>query len=365
MTADYLAVDDGGNGGNKLDLLEIATGKTKQTYEASVRAVATGDTLGMEDGMAEIKYQYIDWYGSRYVTGDDVIRVTRRGLERHMGANRYGEEFHRFLVASALAKAGVKEGAVDLTLFAPPGMYKEAREKILNGFQQNDGKVEIKLKNDKKPRQWRYSNVRVMPEGIGVAAAFMFNKSGEYVGGDIFAGENIILDPGAYTLDAIKLVDGSFNPESLEHATIENGGVNTHVREPLLRLIHKQSDDFKVVTIDDVDLVLRRGLIQGNWTLEIAGKELNLESAAKKLFVRYADWVANNVCDGVFNGFRGIKSVIIASGGQSMIGDQLAALYPGKILEQNKFAHVKGISPVFLNAVGGMRFALMQMKQKA
>ncbi len=109
--SDFIASIDTGNGGCKAELAKSGGGGRKSHYEPSVRASATGDTLGLGKGaIGELSYEYADWNGHRYVTGDDVIRVTKRGLERHMGSNRYGNEMHQFLTALALAKMGVKEG---------------------------------------------------------------------------------------------------------------------------------------------------------------------------------------------------------------------------------------------------------------
>jgi hypothetical protein len=369
--ADYIVSADAGNGGTNV-VMAKQNGGYKRFYEPSVRAIATGDSLGLGKDF-EVQYTYVDWYGNRYVTGDDVLRITRRGLERHMGANRYGDEFHQFLVANALARMGVKTGTVDLTLFAPPGLFASVKDQIAERFMEHDGAVRIKLKGDRKPREWHYSDVNVWPEGLGAAMCFVVDDSGEMVGDDLLKGDIVILDVGAFTLDALKLTDGDFNPESLEHATWENAGVNTHVREPLLRMLHKRDDDFKILTVDDMDAVIRRGYMEDNFTLSVAGKEVNLASVMEGHTERYADWIANNIIDGVFNGFRGIKVAILVGGGAGMVADKIQYLYgtydsrnpnkAGKILNPKKHGLTKKVHPVDMNAVGGLRFALMRQKQ--
>src|SRR5690606_34401855 len=132
------------------------------------------------------------------------------GLERHMGSNRYGNEFHQFLTALAIAKMGVKEGKVDLTTFIPPGLFNELKANVEKRFMDDGGKVEIKLKGDKKPRQFRYSRVTVLPEGIGAAACFVLDDNGEIVPSDVLSGEVVVLDIGAHTLDALQLSNGNF-----------------------------------------------------------------------------------------------------------------------------------------------------------
>lgn len=366
--AEYLVSADAGNGGTNVVMAKPGGG-FKRHYEPSVRAVATGDSLGL-GGALELQYDYVDWYGSRYVTGDDVIRITRRGLERHMGANRYGDEFHQFLVANAIARLGVKSGSVDLTLFAPPGLFASAKADIEKRFLENGGRVEIQLKGDKKPRQWHYESVQVIPEGIGAALCFTIDEEGNSVDNDFYEGEIVVLDIGAFTLDALKLQNGAFNPESLEHATWQNAGVNTHLREPLLRMLHKKHDDFSVLTVDDMDSILRRGFTQDDFNVKVAGMEVNLGGAVQALCERYADWVANNICDGVFNGFRGVKAVILVGGGAALIADKMEAIYGvydpnvpskgGKILNSKKHPLTKKVHPVDMNAVGGLRLALQR-----
>jgi hypothetical protein len=358
--SDYIASCDAGNGGTNA-ILATGKGSYKAHYEPSVRAAATGASLGLGAGM-ELQYDYVDWNGHRYVTGDDVIRITRRNLERHMGGNRYGNEFHQFLVAVALAKLGIKSGTVDLTLFAPPGLYTTAKGDIQAAFMENNGDVEIKLKGDKKAREWRYNSVTVFPEGIGAAACFVLDDKGDTVISDVLSGDTIILDSGAHTLDALKLNDGNFNPESLEHATWENGGVEMHIRQPILRSVKRASEDFDHISVDDVDRVIRLGSVSGDYTLRAGGAEVDIKPLLDKYSERYAEWIANNIIDGVFNGLRGIKSMILVGGGSVMIEPWLKKWHAGKLLDRTKYPQTKKVHPVDMNAVGGMRLAMMRTK---
>ncbi len=359
MSDNVISVDPGNGGTNAV--LAKAGGGFKSVYFPSVRAAATGDSLGLGADL-ELQYEYADWYGHRYVVGDDVIRVTRRNLERHMGAARYGNEMYQFLVAVALAKLGIKEGTVDLTLFAPPGMYVDAKQTMLDRFTGDRREVEIKLKGDKKPRHWHYNHVQIWPEGIGAAACFIVDDEGNLTKNDVLSGDTVILDIGAHTLDALKMVDGNFNPEALETATWENGGLNVHIREPILRTVKKQGDDFANLSVDDIDVVIRRGLEEKDYTLKVAGVEVELQSLMEKHSVRFAEWIANNICDGVFGSFRGIKSVIVVGGEATLVEDHLKKWYGPKILDRKKYPSTKKIHPVDFNAVGGLRFALMRLK---
>jgi len=358
--ADYIASVDAGNGGVNA-ILAKNSGGYKTHYEPSVRAAATGGD-GLDFG-STLKYIYIDWNGHRYVTGDDVLRVTRRAMERHMGANRYGNEFHQFLVAVALAKLGVKDGSVDLTVFAPPGLYKELKPHIHKRFLENGGKVTIQLSGEKKPRHWHYENLSVMPEGIGAAMCFGLDDRGEMVHAPALEGRVIVLDLGAHTLDALQLENSNFNPEALEYATWEAGGVHVHIREPILRAIKKRGEDFADLTVEDVDQVIRLGSISGDYTLRVAGYEVDLKAILDKYRERYAEWIANNIGDGVFAGFRGMKSVILVGGGAVLVEDHLRKWYGDKLLDRKKYDTTKKLHPVDMNAVGGLRFALARLKQ--
>lgn len=360
----HLVSVDAGNGGTNAC---IATDSGyNQLYEPSVRAVATGDTLGLSKNapIGELSYDYADWNGNRYVTGDDVVRVTRRNLERHMGANRYGNEFHQFLVALACARLGVTSGKVDLTLFAPPGMFADLKPFLVERFLQRKGRVEIALRGDEAPRKWNYSSVTVWPEGIGAAACLVLDDKGQYVASDVLSGETVVLDIGAYTLDAIQFSNGNFNPESLQHSTWENAGVHTHIREPILQEVRKLSDDFRYVTVDDIDRVIRLGSASDDYTLTVSGQEIELKPLLDKCCERYAEWVANNILDGVFGGLRGIKLVILVGGGAVLIEKYLKKWHTGKIFNRSKHPTTRDIHPVDMNAVGGLRLGLMQIKDR-
>lgn len=355
-----IASVDAGNGGTKTVL---STGKGFKTlYMPSVRAAATGDSLGLGKGW-ELQYEYVDWYTQRYVVGDDVLRVTRRGVERHMGASRYGNEMHMFLTAAALAKLGVKEGGVDLTLFCPPGLYNDMKPFMEKRFAESGGRVEIKLKGDKQTRKWCYENVTVWPEGLGAAACFILDDTGAMHTSDVLTGDVVILDVGAYTLDALLLSGGNFNPESLQHATLEAGGTDTHIRQPIVRTLKKQAADFAAVTVEDVDRIIRQGAETGNYTLAMGGVEADLKPLIDRNRQRYAEWVSNNVADGFFDGFRGTKSVILV-GGSDLIEDHMRGWYGDKILDRKSHPTTKKLHPIDMNAVGGMRLALARRNGK-
>ena len=348
MSEHIISVDAGNGGVNAVR----KKGKSyERVYFPSVRAAATGDSLGL-GSQFEMDIEYVDWGGHRYFVGDDVA-ASRSSVERHQGALRYGDEFWIFLVSIAIAKCGVENGSVDLTTFAPPGLYLEAKRDIEARIKKMSGKVALQFKNDKKPRTFEIANVTVWPEGLGAVACYIFDKSGKSIANDFLEGEIVVLDSGMYTLDALQVSNGQFNPESLSSATWEGAGIKTHMLDPMLRTIKKQGQDFQLLNSDDIDRVVRQGLTTGDYKLRVAGQEVDIKSLLDKYSERYGEWISNNIIDGVFNGLRGVKSLILVGGGAAFIRDQLPKWYPDKLAEP-----LKDIEPVDMNAVGGLRLAL-------
>jgi hypothetical protein len=242
-------------------------------------------------------------------------------------------------------------------------MYLNAKADILERFKKDNSEVEIQFKKDRKPRTWRYENITVWPEGIGAAACFILDDDGELVESDVLDGEVLVLDMGAYTLDALRMVNGNFNPEELEHATFENGGIMVHILEPVLRTLKRMGDDFSLLSIEDAERVLRLGLISGDYSLTIAGQEVDVEPLVNKYRERYAGWIANNILDGVFSNLRGIKSVILVGGGALIVEDYMSEWYGDKVLNRKQHPTTKKVFPVDFNAIGGLRLALNRIKQ--
>ncbi len=361
--SDYLISIDAGNGGT--NAVKGTAKIWRSIYFPSVRAVATGDTLGLGEQF-ELQYNWCDWNDHRYVWGDTALEISRKSIERHQGSFRYGDEFHQFLVNTAIGELGIKEGTIDLTLFAPPGMYVEARDKIKERFDAHNNTFSIRFKDDDAPRTWTFDNITILPEGIGAAACFALDDRGVPVpDNDILSGDTVILDMGMYTLDALQMSNGNFNPESLGTATWESAGIKANLLDPILQQVRKASPDFELLTIDDIDRVIRNSLEMNDYILRVAGQELNLEKLVKKYADRYAEWVANSIIDGVFNGLRGVKSAILIGGGAVLTNDYLQNMYPSKILRFDDSDLTRKIQPVEANAIGGIRLAKMRQAQKA
>jgi hypothetical protein len=350
---------DAGNGGTNA-VLATEEGY-KSVYFPSVRAAATGDSLGLGAGM-EMQFEYVDWGKSRYVVGDEALTVSRRAIERHTGSNRYGNEFHLFLIATACGKLLPSGGSIDLTLFAPPSMYVDAKATIEKRLSELGNSLAISFKGDAQPRVYRIERLTVHPEGLGAMACWILSDKGELVQGDLLAGEMVILDLGMHTADALQISNGNFNPESLASATWENAGIKDHILIPVLNMVKKKGSDFELLTIDDIDRVLRKGVITGDYSLTSGASKIELKPAFDKQNERYAQYIGNTLIDGIFNGLRGIKGLICVGGGAVLTVPYLQQWYGAKMLSMAQNPHTKNVSPVDANAVGGLRLALSRQK---
>ena len=226
----YTASIDAGNG-HVNAILDKGKGRPRQLSFASVRARSSGKSLGLDQ--LELQYEQVGWQGRTYIVGDEATQISRTGVERHTGtANRYGNELHRHLIATAIARLGVKTGEVSLVTYLPPGMYNEVREEVRQRFL---AYPDVSIKLNGKPHTFTYTDVTLFPEGMAAIGCFTLDAKYQPQNADaILAGDVLILDCGAYTLDAILLSNGKLNPEMPGRHTYEDGGIDELVRQPLL-----------------------------------------------------------------------------------------------------------------------------------
>lgn len=357
---DFVASGDAGNGGTNVIVLDQKTGKRKLYYVPSVRAMASGDSLGFDKSL-ELKYEVVGWGSHRYIVGDDVTTISRAGIERHIGVNRYGNEHHQMLLAYGLAKAGVRGGSVDLTVCTPPRLYKELKPIIVSRFAESGNQATLWLSGEKHPRYWTYENISVIPEGMAAAICFGLDDDGEKVKSDAFAGTVVVIDVGTFTVNAITLVNGSFNPENLDVATWENEGLDTHLRKPLLKTVKGLSREFASATVDDIDIAFRRGFDSGDFMVNIGGFEAPITPYVEKHSERYAGFIANAILDGVYNSLTGIQKVYLVGGGSLFITPFIKNWYGDKIANPNAYPSTKNVHVVDMNAMGGLRWRLKKL----
>lgn len=352
---------DAGNGNTNVEML-LGKGKTKSVSFPSVRAIATGEKLGFGK---EVKYHWYEWGGHRYVFGDDVVRVTGRGIERHKGRLRYGNEVQKCLIAKAFRDLGVKSGEqIDLVVCAPPGIFEEVKDDMADNLK---GNYRIRRDDDKRPLEVEVTSVTVVPEAISTALAFALNLDGELVAGDFFDGNILIGDGGVFTLDCTQIENGDFNPETLEHATFEDYGIDTYVREPIYRHVQKLvkagqlPESFSAMTIYHLDMVIRNGLSSGDYTLTTPTMEsVDLTGIVEREYQRFAEAISNNVLDNHYNRLVSIKAMVLTGGWEGMVKKTLAHLYPKKIVDRKKYPHVAKLQAVDLNVRGMLCWATGQ-----
>lgn len=353
----YIASVDCGNG----NTCSMLAGSKKSISFASIRARITSKTLGLGQGH-ELDFTSAVWRGDTYAVGDDALLVNRQGIDRHMGQNRYGGEHHQFLTAYALARLGIKSGSVDLTLLCPPAMYNDLKKPMIDSYSAQG--VEIALKGDKKPRQWSYNSVSILPEGYAAVGCFMLDSNGVKSSlASNLAGDVVLLDIGAYTANVFRLHNGAFNPADLPLSSIQNGGGNTHIRLPLLEWVHGAGGDLTAVTLDDIDRVLRLSSVSNDYVLHFGAAEIDLKPMLDHLSKQYADWLANNALDTRFDGLKDISGLLVVGGNAAYIMPHLQGWY-GKVIDYTKWREFSGLHPADLNAAGGLRLAQARLAAK-
>ncbi len=352
-----IASVDCGNG----NTAAMLAGSKKSISFPSIRARITSQTLGLGKGH-ELDFTSAIWRGDTYAVGDDALLVNRQGIDRHMGVNRYGGEHHQFLTAYALARLGVKSGHVDLTLLCPPAMYNDLKKPMQDAYAKQG--VEITLKGDKKPREWAYDNVTVLPEGYAAVGCFMLDANGNKSAlASKLAGAVVLLDAGAYTANVFRLHNGTFNPADLPQSSIQNGGGNTHLRLPLLEWVHSAGGDLTAATLDDIDRTLRLGSASGDYTMQFGGTSIDLKPMLDHLSKQYSDWLANNALDTRYDGLKDISALLVVGGNAAYIMPHLQQWY-GKVIDYTGWREFNGLHPADLNAAGGLRLAQARLSAK-
>lgn len=371
MIYSHIAAVDAGNGGVNAVLTRFQGDKlqTPQAdYFPSVRAVVRAKTLGL-GASQELQFTPVEWHGQKYVIGDDVTRVTKQGLDRFIGKDRYGSEFHQFLVATALARMGVGgkgEANVYLSLFCPPGYFAEQRENIKQAFLNKT----VSIQYGDKLYQFRYGSVAVIPEGQAALFCFNLNQDGSPNDKNPLYGDVLFLDSGVYTLDAVLVTDGKVNAQQTE--SFSNKGLDFFIRKPLVQAAHESSREFEGVTEDNIDVLIRQYAEakddQACWeacNLYHGGYTVDLFSVMQRQIAEYVGWIGNNVL-ARYDGLRGIRHVVLVGGGASLITPLLFAMYPDKVKNSSEPPHYAAgrISPVNMNAYGGLRVAVAKVRSE-
>ena len=365
----YIASTDAGNGGVNTVVLKTGQKPTSPTFDyfPSVRAVVRGKSLGLG---AELEHQFakVDWNGQSYIVGDDVTRVSRQGLDRYMGQDRYGSEHHQFLVMTALARCGVglkTPANVALTLFCPPEYYANQKEAIRVAF---EGKS-YHFSYADKPHAITIGKVFVVPEGQAALYCFNLGPDGSPNQNNPLVGDVLFLDSGVYTLDCVLIRDGKVSPENT--FSIPNAGLNQFVRIPLMLAAQSAGRDFTNVSEDDIDQIIRAYATATEASerieaciLNYGGYTVDLFSQMQACIANYTNWIVANALSR-FDGLRGIRHLVLVGGGASLITLLMCELYPDKVKNTPTPPHYAAakIHPVNANVVGGLRIALARVGQ--
>lgn len=365
----HIASTDAGNGGVNTAVLKAGQKAQNPTFDyfPSVRAVVRGKSLGLG---AELEHQYsaVEWGGQKYIVGDDCVRVSRQGLDRYIGQDRYGSEHHQFLVLTALARVGVglkTPANVALSLFCPPEYFADQKEAIRAAF---EGKT-YRFTYADKPHVITIGKVFVIPEGQAAMFCFNLNPDGTPNQQNALTGDALFLDSGVFTLDCVLVRDGKVSPEHT--FSLPNAGLNQFVRVPLMLAAQGAGRDFQAVNEDDIDQLIRAyaaatddaGRIEAS-ILSYGGYTVDLYGPMQNAIQTYANWIVANAISH-FDGLRGIRHVVLLGGGASLITPYFADWYPDKVKNSSTPPHyaVAKIAPHNMNVVGGLRVALAKAGQ--
>lgn len=353
----HVVACDSGNG--FCNAVKALSKSTKSVAFPSVRSQATGNTLGL-DGL-ELRIDWVRWNEQLWIVGDDV-HLSSRSSERHQGRDRYGDEFHQFIVATALARLGCR-GNVDLSILLPPGMYAERKEIVREVFTAHN-EVEIQLRDDKQVRKMTYERVRVWPESVAGMANFVFDSSGNISTDNTLAGRVLCIDIGSYTLDTIVLENASLNVEMMQFASEMAGGLRANILEPVLRAVSSSGRDFSVATVDHVDSALRKGLATGDFRLKLGRSIVDLQGAFEQSAQVYANWILTEILDTRFGGLRAFDGLIVIGGGTNLVMPYLRKWHGDILIDFQSSPETKTIQPHDANAHGALRLALWQRNQE-
>jgi hypothetical protein len=338
-------------------------GKFHNATIPHARIPVAGAKISADNMGTQHKLEYVDWFGERFGIGDGVWDLaTRYPVETHQNTeSRYGSEMHVFLALAILAKLKAPTRTpLTLVIPAPPGLLNKVSKKIKDTFKagengSGDGVWTISL-NGKKPQSFTVGRVITVAEGQGAFSAYRFDIDGNPVdltssqGYDALSGHVQIVDLGYGTADTYDIFNGRTAPESIIHATDPSGGLATHMLQPVLDKV-KELTDATHLTPAHVDGWFRAWLKNGNATVTVSGKTLDLQNLFEKVCGRYADWVMQMKIEPAWR--NGADSVLEVGGGWLYIGSKVSSYYRRRtLLSPTLFEHTAGVPLYDLNAYG-------------
>ncbi len=378
-------VIDNGNG-NTEGVRLLPSGRHAYTSFPSMRAEVSGDDFD-DDFLKTLQtqFEYADWSESRYTYGSHCLALRGVVIDRHQGSMRYGNPTQQFLVDVAMGKLKVQSGEhVDLTLLIPPGHFNQYAGTIKDRFTKvvrdpesnkivfDSKKRVVQLRDDKNPRKFKLASVTVRPELIGALLCFSIDNQGRLLEHNELEGVTWGADGGMHTLDLLEMRQGLFTVDNLDESTIPNRGIYVMILNAVLRKVKGLSPHFENLTQEHMDAVLRKGMESGglfsetsDWTLHY-GVTVDLQPVFKRAAQKYAEWFANNVIDGRFDGLKGIDRLVLFGGFADLVSPFLKDWYDeGRIRVINEFSATSDVTPLSANMMGYGRLLLVPDEVKA
>lgn len=372
---------DKGNG--KSDYFRLKDGVIDSYILPNARVRVTGYDLGKQvTTMGVSNVVYADWLGERFGVGDGVWEQSDYPPETFSNSERqYGSEYHIFMTVVTLALGGVEDSApLDLIISAPPGMVREVAPRIKKAFKEGmdgagDGRWQIKLSSEKKPRTYTINKVTVIPEGAGTWAAFGYDINGDPAGvdpavGALLEGNVLVADGGMGTFDTFIVRNGNLTPESIRHATDGLFGISKLILAPVRDYITSEFASRRERPPQLYDPILDGYLWR--WVqrrdkqaaeIKISGTVLNLHDIFLKVCNRAAELVIAQKLEPAFA--QGVDTVLATGGEWAYILPRVQSEYPRRhILTPYDVAHLKGVHFWDLNAYGGLVMAAVAQRAK-
>ncbi|GAB4528542.1 MAG: hypothetical protein OHK0046_47470 [Anaerolineae bacterium] len=370
-----VAVSNQGNTGTKTLVQEVTLkkggalksidGDPYFDYLPSVRAQMSADQF---EGFETVDVNYIEWDGTTFAAGDDVIDIRSAYVEQSKGEGRWGEDFQRMMVALGLARSGVgEEGPEDvlLVMVAPPDKgwptYVERINKAFVGQQ-------LRISINGHEYQQNIKAVKVYPEGVVAGGVLTFNSQGEVANKSGLVGDTVFIGGGGQTVEAVQTVNGSMVIDQLAYNSYDYAGMHHHVLIPLMEWA-RQFPDYAKVQLHDLEQVIRLGQTVGDWVLSRGNTSKDLRQVVQQLYERYAIWIDNNiiVSDPRIRGFRGITRVMFPGGGLEMAIPTFHAKYGDrtKFVDLSEFDWCAGVDNVTAENFGALWITLAAMQRGA
>lgn len=302
--------------------------------------------------------------GETFVFGDDVLRLQSE-ISSHRGASKYGSEFHirQILVALTQLELGT-EPSIELLTYAPPALLQEAKD----AFKEWEGtKQPIIVHSGDEATHFVFhlKKITVLPEGLGALGVYLFDEKGKPKDISFSAGNVMVLDSGAFSLDVMLFNNMKLATDRLNDATRENYGLFDFVIANLKQDIVDHDSRFRTVKLAQIEATIRHAIIDnggelptsiilehGNNAIDI-GEHVSVyvESLAKNI---YTDVLVSNY------DLTSIGKLVVIGGCGALIHSVIKPM-----IEQHGTKVYLPDSPITVNARGGLNFHQSRKARKA